>query len=300
MDEKKDYVDLREISEGNGPPKTPEIGTDFKYSKTTYKSGGFKAAVVVLSVLLLAVVSASAIGFASLRREIRELQAMSFGWPTVHAVQEIPVPSIPPVVSIPPVPFTTPSPMTVEIIEVAPNHVHGFVPGIRVGAWNFDHIEEFAGNIESWANQLEENISFWVDDFETGFEESLIAFAEALGSINLFDNWPGGTFGHLSTWAALHDNIIIDIGTHNVRILPHDDNHLSFRSLTRGLFGSNINIADKSISIWSTNNSEIETLTVYVPYNWEGDVTIITSGDIYADDNLPPGVFINSGFVLIP
>jgi len=280
MDERKDYVDLREFSEGNGPPKALESNVDFAYSGTSYrKNHGLKAAVAVLSALLLVVTVASAFGFASFRREIRELQAIAFNGFAVPAQETF-------------IPFISSRP---AVVEVVPDFAFNLRPSVRVGAWD---LEDFTNRIEVWAGQLEDNISYWVSDIETYWTNWGTSFADAWADMDWPQEW---SFSTLSTWAAIHDSIIIDVDIHNVRVLPHNDNHLRFSGSEAGVFRANIDVEEGVVFVWDDNNSaNIETLTVYAPHNWQGNVFITTNGSIYIHDDLSEGIIINPNFVFAP
>jgi len=65
MDDRKDYIDLRESAQGNGPPPVPPVPV---YTPPARKNNGLIIAVVVLSsLLLLAVISIPVMSFALFR-----------------------------------------------------------------------------------------------------------------------------------------------------------------------------------------------------------------------------------------
>ena len=257
MEDRKDYIDLREGTEsgavGNGPPPGAPLPV---YMPPARKNNGLVAVVIVLSVFLVLALAASAVmGFVLYRSVASD----------VHTTAEI---------------------IRIDAIEAGnwQQGIEAWARQIEIEAQEWArqveiYAEAWAGQIEAdaeaWASDLEESIIVWVEDFT----------AQWVLQWNYFDTY--------SRQAAIVGDVDIILGTSDVRVLVHDDQNLIFDSGNRQIFQIQHNMAGGTVLITDNQRNPGGTLTVYVPYSWSGRINLVTGGDVYISDSLPDGVVLH-------
>ena len=141
----------------------------------------------------------------------------------------------------------------------------------------------FAQDMEEWGRQMEIDSHQWLIDMN--LDDYIIAWTD-----DFLDGQSWGTFGHFRTWADLVDDISLFLGTSDVRVLAHEDLHLSFDSGGDRIFQIAYNVTDGIIWVTDNQYNPGGTLTIYVPYDWAGLINIHTGGDVYLSEDLAPGI----------
>ena len=266
MEDRKDYIDLREGTEneavGNGPPPMPPLPV---YMPPARKNNALIAVIIVLSAFLVLAVGASFVmGFMLYRGTTNN----------VHTATEI---------------------IRIDAIEFETGNwrqdIEAWARQVEIEAQEWARQAEIYA--EAWANQIEIDAENWASNLE----EFIVVWADGLVT-QWGSQW--SHFGNYSIWAAIVDDVDIVLGTSDVRVLTHNSLHLWLESSGSGIFQVRQDMAGSVVSVTDNQHNPGGTLTVYVPYSWSGRISLDTRGDVYISDSLPDGIILQWRQALAP